>query len=1266
MNANENSYPVFEANQVLTNAHLNQAFDYLNEQERLTRANLIGIGIACGLKVRLEPAIPTIKISKGCGVTSAGCKEYPLPDSLPYPSFTKDPTTPGSPQLEMWELFPADDPDTTPLTSDFLSGKVVVLFVELKKDNLRNCSPNNCDDKGAAVTVTLRKLLMYQTQAGAIITATRDFEKRSSVDDLTTDLTKRLGLPDLVLPRYDVPNSSPVTSQDVLRGFYNALHSTSLAGATKQALSLAYEAFKPVVQDRYPSDPFSLFPNSFGFLDDIPKSHQQVRFLQYYYDFFGDLIGAYNEFRWKGIELMCACCPPAGLFPRHLFAGVVTPPDIPDYRQEFIPSSTIGHCETLKKEVQSLFQRFVEMAIQFTDNPPLPPRIQDNRTDNQIKITPSKFGDVPASAKSIPYYYKENGTPPIYQLWDPGKTARQRSKQNLSYQAYQYATDPFVRNPLDYDLEPTAFFRIEGHLGKNYGGVLQTLQDVKTENRLPIEIVAVRTGAFDRNLKIELDKEECHFQDLDLLYKTEREKLHCLISRVLILLYTIKQEYGSPVTKQTKSLFPLINEYYPNFLVSPNTLGRIYEDASQGLPGKQVITGASFLTEKRYAFFNFIPTAFEVIRILFMIAESVTEGLSEFDFAEFQILCARLDKVVEFLKANRTPSNPDSNESPNWEVTDKLLDDILSLCRGRVLKTLVDEFARRVREVQQKQFLSFFLQKNPGIQHKAGVPMGGTFVVVYHDPPAPLTEPDDSKAIPDKKTLWTMIPPDARTQMTKAYLSLRNNPYIAADYNFQLFTKGFSGNVEAPKQPPPASPLDQILNETVDKLQPGTVIADFFLPYICCSDCAPIQFVINNGEPKVDRPTFSVTSGCTGDSDSLVTIVSKGGTAPYYVRVKDDLPFEDFKSPIVLQQGNYSITIKDKNGVLSVSQPLTIPERMSIIGQIKYINNYPTWRVQFTFAGGTPKYQSSDGDIVKTGNEYTFTSKSTDESTMPVEIVDAAGCKIAQSFTHSVLPCGGIARRCAYRFWLPLSQNSLYRPETISIENFSFTGADNKQVSIKDDAGRILSSIDWPKATAKSVGQALTNLNDVIAKGATDSNFLKLSYAADETNPFGMLIIEYYDCLGFNLKINSTLRVGKLPEQLTINYDKTGAQFIWVRRTVPSNAFYPPFRCFEVNRLTPGPDKPMFKETDLKLKITPTVRGSIVDLSTPDLGDKTVYAWESDDGIPAISGGPKTMITFPSPGKKTIRLTVIKAGVKYVEQVVVPVSGARPRRGPIR
>jgi hypothetical protein len=64
------SYPVFEADQVLSNGHLNNLVNYLEQQERLTRIKLVGRGIVCGLEI--NPSNAAINISKGCGLTSQG------------------------------------------------------------------------------------------------------------------------------------------------------------------------------------------------------------------------------------------------------------------------------------------------------------------------------------------------------------------------------------------------------------------------------------------------------------------------------------------------------------------------------------------------------------------------------------------------------------------------------------------------------------------------------------------------------------------------------------------------------------------------------------------------------------------------------------------------------------------------------------------------------------------------------------------------------------------------------------------------------------------------------------------------------------------------------------------------------------------------------------------------------------------------------------------------------------------------------------------
>jgi hypothetical protein len=140
MKPEQDSYPVFEANQVLTSRHLNDGFNYLDQQERRTRARLIGIGIACGLEVRPSVGGTTIEVGKGCGVTSQGYlivepetlslvayrAGYRLPDALDDPTF-KDA---GGQQYPLWELFPAGEPDTVGLGSSagFLDDKVLLLF----------------------------------------------------------------------------------------------------------------------------------------------------------------------------------------------------------------------------------------------------------------------------------------------------------------------------------------------------------------------------------------------------------------------------------------------------------------------------------------------------------------------------------------------------------------------------------------------------------------------------------------------------------------------------------------------------------------------------------------------------------------------------------------------------------------------------------------------------------------------------------------------------------------------------------------------------------------------------------------------------------------------------------------------------------------------------------------------------------------------------------------------------------------------------------
>src|SRR6476646_10342112 len=61
-------YTVFERNQVLSDVQLNGVTDYLNDQDRLSRLLLLGVGVHGGLRV--SGTKTAVTVTKGVGVTT--------------------------------------------------------------------------------------------------------------------------------------------------------------------------------------------------------------------------------------------------------------------------------------------------------------------------------------------------------------------------------------------------------------------------------------------------------------------------------------------------------------------------------------------------------------------------------------------------------------------------------------------------------------------------------------------------------------------------------------------------------------------------------------------------------------------------------------------------------------------------------------------------------------------------------------------------------------------------------------------------------------------------------------------------------------------------------------------------------------------------------------------------------------------------------------------------------------------------------------------
>lgn len=1283
-----NNYPVFEANQVLSYTHLNQVFNYLDEQERLTRANLIGTGIVCGLKiVSDETAKPvTIHLSKGCGITSEGYlivepanaalvsyRDYTLPNELGYPQFRDG----SGEQYPLWELFQAGEPEPVSALDnppDFLADKAVILFLELKKEMLRNCSPNNCDDKGASVTATVRRLLIRREDLEKVINASRELGSGLSSVELRDTLADRIGLQDIRLPRYDVPNSGAAATEDVLAAFLTVFRAgkQGLAGTVGKALSTAYVAFRPIVRDDFPEDPFSGFSKKFGFLDSAPDNQVQVRFIQYYYDLFDDLLKAYDEFRWKGINLICACCPPGELFPRHLMLGIADGADGTEtgkYRQQFVPSPAVKACRDTAQEVKLLFRRLVQMTAAFTDTPLASELSAFSKIDRQVRITPSRLSDLPLSQKAIPYYYLQNGNPPLYTVWNNEKTSRNRANQNLSYRSDEYlpVAPPFVRNPLAYDLEPYNFLRIEGHLGKNYRNVLRTLLQLKNSYRLPVEIIALRAGAFDENIQVDLSKEAGRFQDLETLYDSLKAELACFLCRQIQYFYNLPYSVVSSVKTAVKPKLPFLASCAPGFMVQPKTLGRFFEDLLGRFPDGVIPEGAFDVElfsrlNKRISGQN--NTLILMIVYMSKLSEELAENLAELDYANFEKRYQALTGLsvsIENKREQAIDKIVGSKNLLNWEELDDRLEDIIYNCRLDSFKTVYSEYLRRIREVRQKQFLSHFLQSNPGISHKAGVPLGGTFILVYHENPPPARAVPDfrfGRAFTDIKAARPVlamenIPVEIKAArpllemssvLGEALNRIQSKGKLLDDPDIQLVFGELTGRIPVKPFKPivgeQESEIDKIIAETVSGLDDGTVIADFYLPYICSSGCTPVQYLL---PPEPLGLVLEV--GCTGPTGvAEVTLTPKGGMAPFSYQL-DKQPFKALDGKLLLNAGAHSLLIRDSQGSESPVQSFVVPDRLAI-GPESYTDdqNAKSYVVSFDITGGIPPYVSESGSIK--GSAFTGKPVKSGEG-IDVIITDNAGCKASKNYEHTVpepckLPCKGIALHRGYHFSLPFSNNKLQLNEL----SFTFEYPKGKTVDLSKEVGEIIAETAGAGWSNESFAK---RVNELISKKSGSGDWLIFSYATDTSAPQISLDtweIEHFECLKFELKIAwSYSAMTNLAPSYMVAVNTEGSSIrIFRGDLILADVKIPAFDTIRIDKCNPDrPSIDLCKGLDIVLDIVKKMNDNQLTLDVEASGNAkpTAWLWEVQDGTPLMANGKQTVFSLANvnEGEKQIRLT---------------------------
>ena len=459
-------YRSFVDNQVLTADQLNNLIQYFDDQDRLSRVSLSGVGIACGFKISLTTSKEVV-VTQGCGITTDGdliklqkpgsdentrdvdfqsikYTHYKVfEDSIvKYPPFFN-----GVNQVPLYELVPET---TQPKEDEFslntlpgLENMVALLYLEAFPKPPELCTTIDCDNQGVVEVSRLKVLLCSETSAGYI----------NSSDPIYTKHSVRqayLLLPDLAVPRVLLTNVGALNQNNLQKSFYNAMDANNIRVHLKTAITILFSNFSG----------FFKLPNTITDIKINQLIDQVLGFsasaipadVQYRYDLLNDLVDTYTEIKELLLNLNVECNPAIHSFPKHLMLGKLTISATGNtFRHSFCKSPLVGNEQQNVNRLNNLVTRFFLMLSQYSIS------------GNEVKITPSKMM-VPLSNRSIPYYFKVDDQ--LVDNWDFSKTTRLAQKTNLCYFTENLSSADHVRNPLKYKLNSFDFFRIEGHWGK--------------------------------------------------------------------------------------------------------------------------------------------------------------------------------------------------------------------------------------------------------------------------------------------------------------------------------------------------------------------------------------------------------------------------------------------------------------------------------------------------------------------------------------------------------------------------------------------------------------------------------------------------------------------------------------------------------------------------------------------------------------------------------------------------------------------------------
>jgi len=509
-------YRKFNVNQALTEGQLNEFIDYFEDQDRLSRTRLNGVGVGCGFETSLvadlagrlavvnpdqqqyQQQFRFISISQGVGVTTDGdlitlrrkiptskAKEVkiddaetkfayyrPYLDTYKYPHFYS-----GSTQMPLWELFTEEDYEdmlakgvaansfypVSALQQD-ARNKIVILYLESYSNEELPCQNVDCDNDGAEQVSDLKVLLANKSDMEFYALNSNGYDsiyQQYNNYELLYNQLKNIEVPRVILDKN-------VTTEQALRTkFQNAIQGSTLI----TDLDFSFNHIAEMFDIRMDFGGLSLRDKLNQVLNTAPYDYQ------YRYDLLKDLVDTYNEIKGLVLHLKSECCPDISAFQKHLMLGPLGAPlNIGDhtlYRHDFYSAPMNTNEDDNKERLISLANRFTLKLKNFQS------------FKGPIVITPSNTG-VALSDKAIPFYYNVNLD--LLKKWNFEKTKNYKETYNLSYHKTNLAADDFVRNPLLYNMDHNDYYRVEGFVGMPYTIAMQNINALRDKYGLAFKV----------------------------------------------------------------------------------------------------------------------------------------------------------------------------------------------------------------------------------------------------------------------------------------------------------------------------------------------------------------------------------------------------------------------------------------------------------------------------------------------------------------------------------------------------------------------------------------------------------------------------------------------------------------------------------------------------------------------------------------------------------------------------------------------------------